>query len=281
MARTNKVGIDYFPFDVDFFNDEKIEFVSARFGVKGEVIAIRLLCKIYRKGYYTDWNEDESTLLAKRAGDGITPSLVSEIVKELVKRGFFDKTLFDRFKILSSKGIQKRYFEITSRYKQIDVFKEFLLVPIVEKDNVNINSINDDINSINADSCTQIEIESKLKLKTNNAAVIIDDINDEFLNVVNDWLEYKKSRRESYKNQKSIKAFIAKLKNLSGSDPQIARKIIEESMANNWAGIFELKTSINGAHSKNFSKSDRTKQLAYEAAEDLARRMAENQAGNR
>jgi hypothetical protein len=85
MARTNKVGIDYFPFDVDFFNDEKIEFVSARFGVKGEVIAIRLLCKIYRKGYYTDWNEDESTLLAKRAGDGITPSLVSEIVKELVK----------------------------------------------------------------------------------------------------------------------------------------------------------------------------------------------------
>lgn len=41
------------------------------------------------------------------------------------------------------------------------------------------------------------------------------------------------------------------------------------------------QNSTNGQHSRNFnSKSDRTKQLAFEAAEDLARRMAENQANN-
>ncbi|MFV0537079.1 MAG: DUF4373 domain-containing protein, partial [Dysgonomonas sp.] len=79
-GRPTKQGLEYFPLDVDFFNDEKVEFVSARFGVKGEIISIRLLCKIYRNGYYTAWDEDESTLLAKRAGDGITPSLVREIV---------------------------------------------------------------------------------------------------------------------------------------------------------------------------------------------------------
>jgi hypothetical protein len=27
-----KSGLDYFSFDIDFFNDEKIEFVSAKFG---------------------------------------------------------------------------------------------------------------------------------------------------------------------------------------------------------------------------------------------------------
>lgn len=127
-GRPKKQGLDYFPLDVDFFNDEKIEFVSARFGIKGEIIAIRLLCKIYRIGYYTEWNDDESTLLAKRAGDGITPSLVSEVVKELVKRGFFDETLLNRFGILTSAGIQRRYFAATSDRSSVDINSDFLLV---------------------------------------------------------------------------------------------------------------------------------------------------------
>ena len=114
----------------------------------------------------------------------------------------------------------------------------------------------------------------------NTAGENFIDEDPEFFQVVNDWLDYKKSRRESYKNQKSISAFISKLKNLSGSNPTVARMIIDESMANNWSGIFELKTSFNGTNSKSFSKSDRTKQLAFEAAEDLARRMAENQTGS-
>ena len=41
-----KPGLDYFSFDVDFFNDEKIEFVYAKFGTIGEIITIQLLCKI-------------------------------------------------------------------------------------------------------------------------------------------------------------------------------------------------------------------------------------------
>ncbi|MCL1942002.1 MAG: DUF4373 domain-containing protein [Candidatus Azobacteroides sp.] len=161
MARTNKTGIDYFPFDVDFFNDEKIEFTSARFGVKGEIIAIRLLCKIYRNGYYTDWSEDENTLLAKRAGEGITPSLVSEIVNELVRRGFFDKSLLDRFRILTSKGIQRRYFEAVKRYKRVDVIRDYLLVDVSKTDNVNIIEINGYINADNDNINPQKKREEK------------------------------------------------------------------------------------------------------------------------
>jgi len=287
MARTNKVGIDYFPFDVDFFSDEKIEFTSARFGIKGEVIAIRLLCKIYRKGYFTEWNEDESTLLAKRAGDGITPSLVSEIVKELVKRGFFDKSLFDRFSILSSKGIQKRYFEITSRYKQVDVIQEYLLVILDDRHNVNINSINDDINSINADSCTQIEIESKLKLKMNNAAVINADIIDEF-SFEKFWNLYDKKVGDKSKLEKKYKRLtpIEKseifeyLPKYKAAIPDKQFRKNPETFLNNKSWNDEI-IQRNGANIKNFTKSDRTKQLALEAAQDLARRMAENQAVNR
>ena len=41
MASPNKMGLDYFPFDVDFFNDEKIVAISGEFGIKGEIVVIK------------------------------------------------------------------------------------------------------------------------------------------------------------------------------------------------------------------------------------------------
>ena len=65
--------------------------------------------------------------------------------------------------------------------------------------------------------------------------------------VVQDWFEYKKERKESYKTEKSKAAFITKLKRFSNTDPDIARQIVDNSMANNWAGIYELTNKKNGA----------------------------------
>ena len=63
-----KIGLDYFAFDVDFFDNDKVEFLGARFGLRGENIAIRLLCRIYRgKGYYCTWGTDEALLFAMPA----------------------------------------------------------------------------------------------------------------------------------------------------------------------------------------------------------------------
>ncbi len=138
-GRPTKQGLDYFPLDVDFFNDEKIELVSARFGVKGEIITIRLLCKIYRNGYYTVWDEDECTLLAKRAGDGFTPSLVREIVYGLVRRGFFDESLLHSFGILSSKAIQKRYMRAVNDRKEIEIDERFWLIDKPKNAKISIN----------------------------------------------------------------------------------------------------------------------------------------------
>lgn len=119
MARPTKIALDYFPFDVDFFKDDKICLMSARFGSKGEIIAVKLLCKIYSTyGYYYTWGEDESLLFAQSAGDGITHSLVNDVVVELAKRGFFNKPIFDKFGILTSTGIQERYLTICKLLKR-------------------------------------------------------------------------------------------------------------------------------------------------------------------
>lgn len=63
----------------------------------------------------------------------------------------------------------------------------------------------------------------------------------EFMKVVNEWYDYKKARRETYKTEKSKKMFEEKLLKLSNNNPVTAKSIVEQSMANNWAGIFELK----------------------------------------
>ena len=110
-----KKGLDFFPLDVDFFDDEKVQFVSARFGIKGEVCAIRLLTRIYRNGYFIKWDEDSAYLFSKVAGKEFSPCLANEIVHELVKRGFFNKSLFDSFGILTSRSIQDRYLKACIR----------------------------------------------------------------------------------------------------------------------------------------------------------------------
>lgn len=55
------------------------------------------------------------------------------------------------------------------------------------------------------------------------------------------WLDYKRERKEKYKTQKSIELAYSKMKKLSDNNPETAMMVIEESMANNWQGLFALK----------------------------------------
>lgn len=112
MPRPRKQGLDYFPFDCDFFYDEKIDAVAGEFGIKGEITAIKLLCAIYRNGYFIEWSEMLKMKMCNRL-PGISPQLLEQIVNRLVKWGFFDKSLFDSANILTSRGIQRRFFEAT------------------------------------------------------------------------------------------------------------------------------------------------------------------------
>lgn len=66
-----------------------------------------------------------------------------------------------------------------------------------------------------------------------------------FQPIMYDWLIYKKEKKQSYKSKKSIEACFKMLYKLSDGDYSIALKIIEQSIANNWAGIFPLKNNGN------------------------------------
>jgi hypothetical protein len=169
MARSPKQGLDYFPLDVIL--DDKFDLLEARFGLEGFAVALKLLQKIYSVGYYYQWGEKESLLFSRRVN--IDYDLLQQIVADAIKWGLFDKLMFDQYKILTSKGIQERFFEASKRRSKIVVIKQYLMVPEenfksqnIELDiiNVDINHENVNINVENACKNTQSKVkESKVK----------------------------------------------------------------------------------------------------------------------
>ena len=90
------------------------------------------------------------------------------------------------------------------------------------------------INRVSDTLIVEVEVGVKEEVKVNDFQVLIDK-----------WLNYKKQRRESYAGKDSIDVFEKHLREFSKNDYKTAEKIIEQSMANNWAGIFELKNKGN------------------------------------
>lgn len=61
--------------------------------------------------------------------------------------------------------------------------------------------------------------------------------------LIQEWLSYKKSRRESYKSPRSIKAFETRLRNLSDNNIDMAVELLEQAYACNYAGVHPLNNS--------------------------------------
>lgn len=105
MARPKKQGLDYFPIDVDIFEDLEVEY--AKFGADGFTIYMYLLTRVYKRGYYLEVDEDFLLVMAARLR--MSEQKVMQVLNYLLKRSLFDNTLFQSDKVLTSAGIQRRY----------------------------------------------------------------------------------------------------------------------------------------------------------------------------
>lgn len=157
-----KSGIDYFPLDVNL--DSKFALIEAEYGLTGFGVVVHLLQDIYGKeGYYIEWTEEVALLFAHKLGLG--GSVVSEIIEASIRRGMFDREIYDKYHILTSSGIQKRYFEAVKRRNSLEVDNSILLVePTQFCPNVDIKLKNVNISSENANISEQSKVEeSKVK----------------------------------------------------------------------------------------------------------------------
>ncbi len=132
MAAPLKYGIDYFPYDIDMDNDDKLSMIIAEFGVKGELLWIKMLSYTYKnEGYYFDFKEDVLLKFLRRYNYcGFNMSFVKEVVPRFIKWGLFDQSVYDAFQILTSIRIQKTWLDATRKRIGCKIDSKFSLLEV-------------------------------------------------------------------------------------------------------------------------------------------------------
>lgn len=146
MARPTKQGIDYFPFDVGFFGDKNVRILKARYRSDGIAVYIKLLCDIYKEGYFLPVESWDDYIFVIADEITISSDKVEQIIAFLQNRAMvrvFKKdelTGCDLDAVITSHGIQKRYATAmkSRRKKSIDEIKRgFWLLTEQEETEIN------------------------------------------------------------------------------------------------------------------------------------------------
>lgn len=250
-GRQYKEGLDYF--ELNCHLDDKIKLVQAEFGLKGFAVVVMLLQKIYGEhGYYCEWDEDRLLLFMSENGvSSDNKNLIESIVAACIKRKLFSQELFEKYHILTSSGIQRRYFDAVSRRECVTVEREFLLVEVGQKwknvnikaDIVNINAENDSRNTQRKEKKSREEKSREKKGdsadKPRTATQIIEEagFSPELEESVKEWVKYKTEKRQPYK-ETGLKSLLTMVRNQAKTRGEGAViEAINQAMASNWQGF--------------------------------------------
>ena len=156
MARPISKGVDYFPLDVGFLADIKVRKIMVAYKSQSIAVLIYILSNIYKdEGYYMKATEDEINLIAFDTMMSVEE--VSAIIQKACEVDFFSMEMFEKYQILTSKGIQSRYTKITERRKKPTLLQCYCL------HDDNNNSVNVDIMSTETQKMSAIIPQSKVK----------------------------------------------------------------------------------------------------------------------
>ncbi len=115
MARPIHKGIAYFP--LDCHPNDKLRYIEAKHGLEGYAIVIKLWTKVYAsEGYYSHWDERTKFLFSRE--NGIDPDLCERVLNTCLEESLFDPEILQKYGVLTSVGIQKRYFKIVKEAKR-------------------------------------------------------------------------------------------------------------------------------------------------------------------
>jgi len=231
MSRPIKAGIDYFPLDV--IMDEKVELIDAKYGNAGFGVLIKLYQSIYRNGYFIELDDEKLLLLKNRLH--VDLDFLTQFLNDCMRWKIFDAYLYEKYQIITSKGIQKRYIEITKRRKEKTFIDDFLLISDGYGNNENIvnvninsknvcnNSKNDDIKKQRKEKESKGKENKEKKKKENSTHTGLKSYLEQqvallplsyFKNKILDFFDYRKDIRNS--PYKTILAVNGLIKDLNG-----------------------------------------------------------------
>jgi len=166
MARPTKQGIDFFSVDTEF--DDDLQLFVAETGAEGIGILITIWQAIYKSnGYYIKYDDKFPLKIKQRCFSNVEN--IVNVVENAIKFEIFNVELFEKYKILTSRGIQKRYFSAARLKKQIEIIPEFCLVDVSGVKN-GVNVVKNGVNAVG--NATKEEEEEEVKEEVNNSPII-------------------------------------------------------------------------------------------------------------
>jgi len=127
LARPTKQGLDYFPVDVNF--DDKIEIFIAEEGAEGLGILLTLWQLIYsNEGYYIKNDDNLVMLIRRRTMSNV--EIIRRVIQSLLTRSVFSEKKDKKYGILTSKAIQKRYFEVAKTRTNANINSKYLCMGV-------------------------------------------------------------------------------------------------------------------------------------------------------
>ncbi|MCM1327290.1 MAG: DUF4373 domain-containing protein [Bacteroidales bacterium] len=183
MAGKPKKRIDYAGWSVDIFsNDIKIDKLLDAQGWQGFGVYFYLCQMAFgSEGYYYEWCYDLCATTARKMGGGVGAGTVKEAVDYCLQIGLFDKGLFDRWGVLTSRGIQKSYLVVlkNKNRKGTEIYRDYWLLDTSKKEDYqgvvfvhkNSHSLGENSHSLGENSHSLEQKESKVKeskVKENN-----------------------------------------------------------------------------------------------------------------
>lgn len=150
MPRPVKKGLEYFPMDIDLFQDVKIRKLIKYQGGKAVSVYTYLLCSIYKEGYYIEWDKELPFIISEATG--YEEAYIHEVINVCLNIGLFSLSMFEKYKIFTSKGIQDRYLLAVQSMRRSICIVEYSLINAEETPvNVEETPVNTEETTVNVE----------------------------------------------------------------------------------------------------------------------------------
>lgn len=307
MARPKKVGLDYFPLDV--FLGGSVEYISCLYGAIGVQVIISLWRRIYAHSYYYRYDERAAIVCAKEFGEQLSLcfpkknkeswEIFDEIVKKAVEFGVFDREMFEKHSILTSKSIQKTYLEAKRKSSAAKIDPRFALIDescavsaeetavfgaettakteIMPQSKVKQSKVKQSKEKQSKEKQSKEEEskekESKEKQAESGFAPLLSEVEDQELKKL--YEEYLKMREliRAPMTECAVESLIRRVNDLEPNNVGRQKKLLETAILNGWKNVYPVRderapSNANGRQSAFSHSYTDTNAIDYAALEE-------------
>lgn len=126
MAKPFGEGLKYMQLDVDIYDNDKVDMLRDKFSDAGFLFWVLIHNRIFKDSYY--WLQDEVKVNSFcRKVLKKTREEYNTMVAYAIEIKVFDKEIFEKYGVLTSKGIQRRYLIITKKWSKVKLINEYII----------------------------------------------------------------------------------------------------------------------------------------------------------